>query len=226
MLTGCRAKYPDLTDNPIAFHTSEYTDLYDGAGYLTIEYNGRVYLPYGTLKTYLQNNSIDQCIGYIVQTEKNSSIPNENDTDYRVYTLVDDPNHQYLMVYYINSSLMNQPDFYRAMDTKNKTIKTPKYIGSLDYSFWDKRDNRKNSSNSEFFGWIVDAGDDYIIVEAEQGSYERTISNLYKMNIVRPTSGVDDFYVVGNKVKITYQGKIQETYPASIITTQIVLVGG
>ena len=46
------------------------------------------------------------------------------------------------------------------------------------------------------------------------------------MNIVRPTSGVDDFYVVGNKVKITYQGIIQETYPASIKTTQIVLAGG
>ncbi len=31
---------------------------------------------------------------------------------------------------------MNQPDFYRAIDTKNKKINTPNYIESLEYNYW------------------------------------------------------------------------------------------
>ena len=31
---------------------------------------------------------------------------------------------------------MNQPSFYRAIDTKNKDINIPKFIDSLDYNYW------------------------------------------------------------------------------------------
>ena len=44
-----------------------------------------------------------------------------------------------------------------------------------------------------------------------------------RVTIVRPTSGVNDFYVVGNKVKVTYNGMIMESYPAQIIATKIEL---
>ena len=44
------------------------------------------------------------------------------------------------------------------------------------------------------------------------------------MGITRPTNGTDDFYVVGNKVKITYNGMIMESYPAQIFATKIELM--
>ena len=43
------------------------------------------------------------------------------------------------------------------------------------------------------------------------------------MGITRPTNGINDFCVVGNKVKITYNGMIMESYPAQIIATKIEL---
>ena len=46
------------------------------------------------------------------------------------------------------------------------------------------------------------------------------------MVIERPTDGTNDFYVVGNKVKITYTGVIMESYPAQISATKVELVGG
>ena len=44
------------------------------------------------------------------------------------------------------------------------------------------------------------------------------------MKITRPTNGTNDFYVVGNKIKITYNGTIMESYPAQIVATEIKLV--
>jgi hypothetical protein len=41
------------------------------------------------------------------------------------------------MVYDSGSTLMNQPDFMRAIDTVHKEISTPEYIESLEYSFWE-----------------------------------------------------------------------------------------
>ena len=41
------------------------------------------------------------------------------------------------MVYYIGESLMNQPDFYRALDTKDKNIEIPNFIDKEDYEYWN-----------------------------------------------------------------------------------------
>ena len=128
--------YPDLPEKPIAFLTTEFVDTNDDAGYLVIEYNGRKYLPYGTIKRSIKENDIDQCIGYIIQDEKTSSMPDENNTDTRIYTLTEDKENNFLMQYYIGTHLMNQPDFWRADDTKEKNIVIPNYIDSLDYHYW------------------------------------------------------------------------------------------
>ena len=130
--------YPEMSDDAIAFEMGEYTDESDDdALYGTIEYEGRTYMPYGTLGRNIGKKDIDKCIGYIIQNENSSSIVDENDTDTRVYTLADDPEHNYLMDYYIGDSLMNQPYFWRAADTKGKEIDIPKYIDSLEYAYWE-----------------------------------------------------------------------------------------
>ena len=48
-------------------------------------------------------------------------------------------------------------------------------------------------------------------------------SDKISVNITRPTNGTNDFYVIGNKVKITYNGEIMETYPAQIIASKVEL---
>lgn len=40
------------------------------------------------------------------------------------------------MDYYVESDLMNQPMFWRTIDTKGKEIVTPEFIDSLEYTYW------------------------------------------------------------------------------------------
>ena len=136
-IIGCGIKYPDLEKNAIGFQTSSYTDENDdNASYLTIEYNGRTYMPYGSLKGTLKEKNIDKCIGYIIKDENSSSVVDKINKDTRIYTLTDDKENNFLLEYYIGTNLMNQPSFYRAIDTKDNNINIPKYIDNLDYNYW------------------------------------------------------------------------------------------
>ena len=136
-LSGCQMRYPDMQDDAVAFRGGEYIDTNDDeAGYLTIDYQGRTYLPYGTLAGSLQSSDLDRCVGYIIQDEHSSSNPDPADKTVRIYTLTQDPECDFLMEHYIGTTLMNPPSFFRAIDTRGKNIDTPPYIESLGYSFW------------------------------------------------------------------------------------------
>ena len=78
----------------------------------------------------------------------------------------------------------------------------------------------------EFIGTIIDIYNNSILVEPEEGANERKSSDKISMAINRQTNGINDFYVVGNKVRITYNGVIMESYPAQISATKVELVGG
>ena len=137
LFAGCSPKYPDLEEDAIGFKTSSYIDYdNDGDSSLTFEYNNRVYMPYGTIRRSVRRKDIDKCIGYIIQDERSSSIVDPNNKDTRIYTLVEDKDNNFLMEYYIGTTLMNQPIFYRAIDTRGKKIDIPNYIDSLNYSYW------------------------------------------------------------------------------------------
>lgn len=131
VLVGCgQIKHPELPHDAIVFEMGEYTDKEDDdAMYGTIAYEGRTYMPYGTIGKTLREKDIDVCIGYFVQDGK-------KDTDRRIFTLVDDTEHNYLMDCYVASDVMKQPMFWRAIDTKGKEIDTPEFIDSLEYSYW------------------------------------------------------------------------------------------
>lgn len=75
----------------------------------------------------------------------------------------------------------------------------------------------------EFIATIIEAGENSIIVKPAEGTNERKSSDKISIKINRPTKGTNDFYVVGNKVKITYNGIIMESYPAQIVATKIEL---
>lgn len=76
----------------------------------------------------------------------------------------------------------------------------------------------------EFTATIIGVYDSAILVEPDEGTNERKSSDKISMGITRSTNGTNGFYVVGNKVKITYNGMIMESYPAQIFATKIELV--
>lgn len=129
LLCGCSnsldIEYPD---NPIKFETYTYVNP-DNADdtYRAFKYNEREYIPYATLENSVAQNDISTCLGCIVQDGK--------ETDTWVVTLSDSDNNDYLMLYYPNTH-NQQPEFYRAIDTKGKEISTPDYISDEKFEFW------------------------------------------------------------------------------------------
>ena len=136
---GCgKIHYPELSDDAIAFTMGTFEDSeHDDSLFGTIEYNGRIYIPYGTTNLAYSQKSIDECIGYLIMDENSTSVPDSDNKNVRIYTVSDDPDNNYLLEFDETITLMNQPVFYRALDTKGKDITTPKFIDSLEYKFWE-----------------------------------------------------------------------------------------
>ena len=131
VLTGCgrRIDY-ELPENPIEFHTGTFVNPADPDDtYQSIQYNGRTYIGYGTLKGKIGGDDVGQCLGYIIL---DGTIMKE----VRVFPLNADPDENYL-VQIFTDGFMNQPFFFRALDTKGKTVDTPPYIEGLDYPYWE-----------------------------------------------------------------------------------------
>ena len=138
-ITGCRGKnLPDLPGNAIVFDMGTFHDIeHDDALFGSIEYGGRNYIMYGTINNKYKPSSIDSCIGYIIQNEHSSSVIDPDNTNRRIYTLSGDSEHNFLMDYDDTIKLMNQPVFFRALDTKGIEIDIPGCIDSLGYEFWE-----------------------------------------------------------------------------------------
>ena len=118
-----------MVDNPIEFNTSTFINPSNEEDtYSAIEYNGRTYVLYWTLKWTMKNSEISECIWYIVQDWVKIE-------DTMVCLLDKDTQNNYL-VEVDTVGFMSQPIFLRAIDTAWKDIPTPKFIDSLDYEFW------------------------------------------------------------------------------------------
>ena len=130
LLTGCSRRIDyDLPKSPIEFHTGTFINPADSEdSYQSIEYDGRTYIGYGTLKNSIDGNDVGKCLGYIVQDGVVMK-------DVRLLLLNNDPDANYL-VQIFTDGFMNQPIFFRAIDTKGKAIGTPQYIERLDYPYW------------------------------------------------------------------------------------------
>lgn len=71
---------------------------------------------------------------------------------------------------------------------------------------------------------IIIAKDDYITVEVINDGNHFKKGDQVTMKINRPIDGTNDFYVVGNNVKITFNGNVQESNPAQIGAIKIELI--
>lgn len=132
VLTGCNSweRFGELPDNPIVFEQGTYQNPNNADDtYACIVFDGRIYVPYGTLGSGIDKNVVGECIGYIYDGE------NPDDTGVRIYTLKGDDEKNYLMNILIEA-FMEQPVFYRAIDTKGEEIYTPKFIDTLNYDCW------------------------------------------------------------------------------------------
>ncbi len=110
----------ELPPNPKSFD-----QVYDeDTGDTTIKVNGKTYSYYGRLNGKISNESIRECLGYV-----------DGDRDTRIYSLAEDPYDNYIMVKHVNG-IMDQPEFLRAFDTRQKDIFTPSYIKPAGYECW------------------------------------------------------------------------------------------
>ncbi len=75
-----------------------------------------------------------------------------------------------------------------------------------------------------FDGEIYEAGKDYILVKVLEDSDLFHVSDKVKVAIKRPTSGVADFYVPGNRVRIYFNGNINESDPMQIGADKVELI--
>lgn len=128
-LAGCGTPVDyDLPEDPVEFHTTPFVNPDDPEdGYLAIEYEGRTYVPYGTGS--VGGTDVGPCLGYIVQDGE------VRDGD-RIFPLTADPELNYLAEL-TWQGFMDQPIFYRAIDTRGQDVKTPRFIQSLEYAFWE-----------------------------------------------------------------------------------------
>lgn len=71
---------------------------------------------------------------------------------------------------------------------------------------------------------IIETKEDYMIVKVLKESKSFKKDDKVRMKITRPTSGINDFYVVGNKVRITFNGMVETSNPAQIGTNKVELI--
>lgn len=75
-----------------------------------------------------------------------------------------------------------------------------------------------------FDGKIIEVKDNAITVEVLKNSKSFKKNDKVTMKITRPTNGINDFYVVGNNVRITFNGMVETSNPAQIGATKIELI--
>ena len=75
-----------------------------------------------------------------------------------------------------------------------------------------------------FDAQIIEAKDNSITVKVLKNSKSFKKDDKVTMKITRTTSGVNDFYIVGNKVRITFNGMVETSNPAQIGASKIELI--
>lgn len=130
-LAACGGRLaPELPEAATEFVLEDFINPADPEdGYAAISYNGRTYIFYGKVNRSLRAEDLGPCLGYTVQE-------GEKKEDQRICLLAADPEENYLARIPVDG-IMDQPDFFRALDTAGKEIDTPDFIESLDYLIWE-----------------------------------------------------------------------------------------
>lgn len=136
LLAGCgkptiRAGLPELGEGARMFSTFDYVNPDDPEdGYRAFFCDGRIYVPYGVVKSFLPDGEAAACLGFICQEGVEMR-------DVRIYSLASDPGQTLLMEVIVND-VMGNPYFYRAIDTRGQDAALPAYAESLGYAIWER----------------------------------------------------------------------------------------
>lgn len=110
-MTACQSPLNDLPDAPIVFDSGRTT--VDGESYVTIEHDGRVYIPFGSIKPGALGNlsyAYGDCLGYV----------GDNEADL-IYALAGESTDEWL-IEYLYSGLMDQPMVFREISAFGNEI--------------------------------------------------------------------------------------------------------
>lgn len=132
LVTGCKRIDDSLPENPAVFYNETFINPADrNDTYYAVRYQDRIYIPYGKpAKGGVDGEDVGSCLGYQVQD-------GAEDQNMRFFTLAGDEDTDFLMRKYIGG-IMEQPVFFRAVDTKGKDITVPAYIEpDEDGLFWN-----------------------------------------------------------------------------------------
>lgn len=75
-----------------------------------------------------------------------------------------------------------------------------------------------------FDGKVIVAKENYITVEVLEDSKSFKVKDKVTIKISRPTNGTNDYYVVNNKVRVTFSGLVQESNLAQTNAVKIELI--
>ena len=159
------------------------------------------------LHTYLDDNTYkeinNKITEYVVNHQK--ELPNY------VYHYTDDINKK-VIVGLMDIREEKQEEFLQTIfSTEIKKIK--------DYNLI-----KYQESIDVFDAKIIESKEDSIIVEVLDNGKSFHKGDKVMMKIERPTNGINDYFVVGNNIRITFNGMVLTSNPAQISVAKIELI--
>lgn len=127
-----------------------------------------------------------------------------------------DSNNSKVIVGLVDSSEEKQNEFMEKVFTDED------YLSLNSIRKFEKIEFRE--SKDVFEGEIVKAEDNYITVLVLEDSKSFKVNDKVTMKVTRPINGVNDFYVEGNKVRVTFNGFVNYSNPPQIGAIQIELI--
>lgn len=185
-LTGCGNKIDySLPDNPILFENGTVINPNDSDDtYLSIKYEGRTYIPYGTLSGTVTGKDIGECLGFIVQDGLQME-------DVRIFLLAEDPEANYL-ARFETEGVMSQPEFFRAIDTIGKEVNTPDFITDLGYDIWQYDSLPELTDMDQFYNYEVTR--DYVDIRDLDEAYDTGSAQMDNCFVVGAMVHNDNLY--------------------------------
>ena len=161
-----------------------------------------------SVKEISLNDINDKIINFISNNQ-------ESNTNY-AYNYIDNEK-QVIVVGLVDANENNQHEFITNVFSN--------CCGS-EYIHYIKNNNliEFNESKDVFEAKIIVAEKDYITVEVLKDSNSLKKDDKVTMKVTRPTDGTNDFYIVGNKVRITFNGLVLDSNPIQIGAVNIELI--
>lgn len=126
VLTACGQRLPELPAEPAVYARGDFQPAGEESGYATVEKDGKVFIPYGVLRSRglfsRLTDAFGPCLGYV-----------EGDEADRIYALAGADTDVWLIEYY-TAGVMENPVVLREVGSRG--AETPAGVESLGYDYW------------------------------------------------------------------------------------------